>query len=99
MTSPREKIGPSANLEDIEHFQRQRTEDEDEGVTYDDELDQKRVLDDMVHDHDLADLPLQRAKDRDTPESRGNLPVDDEARGEKRRQQYKGGADLVSETD
>ena len=97
--NPRERIGPSANLEDIEQFQRQRTEDEDEGVTYDDELDQKRVLDDTLHDHDVDDLPLQRAVDRDRPESRGNLPVDDEARGEKRRQQYKGGADLVSETD
>lgn len=97
--SPKERIGPTANLEDIEQFQRQRTEEEDEGVNYDEELDQKRVLDDAVHDHDLADLPFDRAVDRDTPESRGSLPVDDEARGEKRRQQYKGGAELVSETD
>jgi len=97
--SPKERIGPTANLEDVEQFQRQRTEEEDEGVTYDDELDQKRLLDDTMHDHDLADLPLDRAVERDTPESRGSLPVDDEARGEKRRQQYKGGADLVSETD
>jgi hypothetical protein len=52
-----------------------------------------------VHDHDIDDLPLQRQVDRDRPESRGTLPVDDEARGEKRRQQYKGGAGLVSETD
>ena len=97
--NPKERIGPSANLEDVEQFQRQRTEDEDEGVSYDDELDQKRVLDDTLHDHDVADLPLPRAVDRDRPESRGNLPIDDEDRGEKRRQQYKGGADLVSETD
>jgi hypothetical protein len=97
--SPKERIGPTANLEDIEQFQRQRTEEEDEGVTYDDELDQKRVLDDTMHDHDVADLPLERGVERDTPESRGNLPVDDEARGEKRRQQYEGGAELVSETD
>jgi hypothetical protein len=94
-----ERIGPSANLEDIEQFQRQRTEEEDEGVTYDDELDQKRVLDDTMHDHDVNDLPIERAVDRDTPESRGSLPVDDEARGEKRRQQYKDGAEIVSETD
>jgi hypothetical protein len=97
--NPKERIGPSANLEDIEQFQRQRTEDEDEGVNYDDELDQKRLIDDAVHDHDVADMPLDRAVERDRPESRGNLPVDDEARGEKRRQQYKGGAGLVSETD
>jgi hypothetical protein len=97
--SPKERIGPSANLEDIEQFQRQRTEEEDEGVNYDDELDQKRVLDDMVHDHDVGDLPLERAVDRDRPESRGNLPVNDGARGEKRRQQYKGGAGMVSEMD
>jgi hypothetical protein len=94
-----ERIGPAANLEDIEHRQRMRTEEEDEGVTYDDELDQKRLLDDTVHDHDRDTLPIERAAERDQPESRGSLPVDDEARGEKRRQQYEGGAELVSETD
>ena len=94
-----ERIGPAANLEDIEHRQRMRTEEEDEGVTYDEELDQKRILDDAVHDHDLDTMPMERAVERDSPESRGNLPVDDEARGEKRRKQYEGGAELVSETD
>ncbi|BCS34263.1 hypothetical protein TBR22_A34920 [Luteitalea sp. TBR-22] len=95
----KERIGPSANLEDIEHRQRQRTEEEDEGVSYDDELDQKRLLDDAVHDHDVETMPLDRLIERDTPEQRGSLPVDDEARGEKRRKQYEGGAALVSETD
>jgi hypothetical protein len=95
----REHIGPSANLEDIEAHQRKRAPEEDEGVTYDDELDDKRVLDEAVHDHDIGDLPLNRLVDRDTPESRGNLGVDDEARGEKRKRQYEGGAELVSETD
>jgi hypothetical protein len=94
-----ERIGPAANLEEIEHRQRQRTEEEDEGVTYDDELDQKRLLDDTVHDHDVDTLPIERAVERDRPEDRGALPVDDEARGEKRRRQYEGGAEIVSETD
>ena len=95
----KEHIGPSANLEDIESHQRQRAPEEDEGVSYDDELDNKRVLDETVIDHDIPDLPLERLVDRDTPESRGSLAVDDEARGEKRKQQYEGGAELVSETD
>ena len=94
-----EKIGPAANLEEIEHRQRQRTDEEDEGVTYDDELDQKRLLDDTLHDHDVGTMPVDRAIERDRPEQRGTLPVDDEARGEKRRRQYEGGAKLVSETD
>jgi hypothetical protein len=94
-----EKIGPTANLEEIEHRQRQRTAEEDEGVTYDEELDQKRLLDDTLHDHDVDTMPVDRAIERDRPEQRGSLPVDDEARGEKRRTQYEGGAELVSETD
>ena len=94
-----ERIGPAANLEDIEHRQRQRTEEEDEGVTYDDEIDQKRILDDTVHDHDIDTMPIERAVERDRPESRGNLPVDDEDRGQKRREQYEGGAEIVSEID
>ncbi len=95
----KDDIGPTANLEDIEHRERQRTEDEDEGVTYDDELDQKRLLDDALHDHDVDSMPIERAVDRDGPEARGSLPVDDEARGEKRRQQYEDGAEFVSEID
>lgn len=94
-----ERIGPAANLEDVERRQLQRTEEEDEGVNYPDELDQKRLLDDAVQDHDIDTLPLERLADRDTPEQRGSSPVDDETRGEKRRKQYEGGADLVSEID
>ena len=97
--NPKEHIGPSANLEDIEQFQRQHTPDEDEGVTFDDELDQKRILDDLVVEGDADALPIERMVERDRPEDRGNLAVDDEARGEKRRKQYEGGAELVSETD
>jgi hypothetical protein len=96
---PREHIGPSANLEDIEQYQRQRAPEEDEGVTYDDELDQKRILDELVVEAEGDALPIDRLIERDRPEDRGSLPVDDEARGEKRRQQYEGGAELVSETD
>ena len=96
---PKEHIGPSANLEDIEQFQRQRAPEEDEGVTFDDELDQKRILDDLVVEGDADALPIERMVERDRPEDRGNLPVDDEARGEKRRKQYEGGAELVSEND
>ncbi|HTV03424.1 MAG TPA: hypothetical protein VMF13_22930 [Luteitalea sp.] len=95
----KEHIGPTANLEDIEHRQRQRAPEEDEGVTYDDDLDQKRVLDQTVEELDVDTMPVDRLIDRDTPESRGSLPVDDEARGEKRKKQYEGGAELVSETD
>ena len=94
-----ERIGPAPNLEDVEHRQRQRTEEEDEGVNYDDDLDLKRLLDDTVHDHDIDTMPVDRMHERDTPESRGSLPVDDEARGEKRKRQYDGGAEIVSETD
>ena len=94
-----EQTAPAANLEDIEQRQRQRTEEEDEGVTYDDELDQKRLLDETVIDHDIGDLPVDRLVERDTPESRGNPPVDDEVRGEKRKRQYEGGAEIVSEID
>ncbi len=94
-----ERIGPSANLEDIEQHQLKRTEEEDEGVHYDDELDQKRLLDDALLDNDVNTMPIDRAVERDGPEDRGSLPVDDEARGEKRRKQYEGGAEFVSETD
>ena len=96
---PKEHIGPSANLEDIEQFQRQRAPEEDEGVNFDDELDEKRILNDLVVEGDADALPIDRMIERDRPEDRGNLPIDDEARGEKRRKQYEGGAELVSETD
>ncbi len=95
----KERIGPTANLEDIEARQRQRTKEEDEGVHYDDELDQKRLLDDTLLDHDVESMPVDRLVDRDTPEDRGSTPVDDETRGEKRRRQYEDGAEFVSETD
>ena len=97
--NPKEHIGPSANLEDIEQFQRQRAPEEDEGVNYDEELDGKRVLDDLVLDNDVNTMPVDRLIDRDRPEDRGSLPIDDEARGEKRRKQYEDGAELVSEID
>ncbi len=97
--SRNERFGPAPNLEDVEHQQLKRTEEEDEGVNYDDELDQKRVLDEAMLDRESDTLPSERPVHRDSPEGRGSTTVTDETRGEKRKQQYEGGADLVSEID
>jgi hypothetical protein len=88
---------PGFTLEELEQQQRERAPEEDEGVTYDEELDQKRILDDALADESPI-LPSER-RDEDTPEERGSTYVDDEVRGQKRKEQYEGGADLVSELD
>lgn len=93
-----EQIDPVPNLEDVEFRQRQRTREEDEGVNYDDDLDLKRVLDETVEGRDVGTMPIDRIVERDRPEAR-EMPIDEEAREEKRRRQYEGGAEIVSETD
>ena len=93
-----EHIGPAPNLEDVQYRQRQPTKEEDEGMTYDDDLDLKRVIDETGEDRDVGTMPIDRIVERDRPEAR-EQPVDEEAREEKRKRQYKGGAEIVSETD
>jgi hypothetical protein len=88
---------PGFTVEELEQQQRQRAPEEDEGVTYDDELDQKRIIDDALSDESNV-LPSER-REEDTPDERGSTRVDDEVRGQKRKEQYEGGADLVSELD
>lgn len=89
---------PGFTLEELEQQQRQRAPEEDEGVTYDDELDEKRILDEVMQDQGDT-LPSERPREDDTPDERGSTHVDDEVRGQKRKEQYEGGADLVSELD
>lgn len=95
-----ERTGPAPNLESIEQDARRRAPEEDEGVNYDEELDQKRVLDDvMLEDGNDERLPSERLEHRDDPDDDGRAPGVDEQRQDKRRQQYDDGADLVSELD
>ena len=88
---------PGFTVEELEQQQRQRAPEEDEGVTYDDELDQKRIIDDALSDE--SNIPPSERREEDTPDERGSTRVDDEVRGQKRKEQYEGGADLVSELD
>jgi hypothetical protein len=97
--SRNKRTGPAPNLEALEQDQLKRTREEDEGVNYDDELDQKRILDEAMLDRRGDVLPSERDVDDDRPDQRGSTTVTDEARGETRRKQYEGGADLVSEID
>jgi hypothetical protein len=90
--------GPGFTLEELEQQDQRRAPDEDEGVTYDEELDEKRILDEAMQDQSDT-LPSERPRENDTPEQRGSSRVDDEVRGRKRKAQYKGGADVVSEID
>lgn len=95
-----ERTGPAPNLEALEQDELRRTPEEDEGVNYDDELDQKRVLDDvMLEDGNDDRMPSERLEHRDDPDEPGRAPGVDEQRQGKRRQQYDAGADLVSELD
>lgn len=95
-----ERTGPAPNLEGMEQQNLRRTEEEDEGVNYDDELDQKRILDDvMLEGGNDERMPSERLEHRDDPDEVGRAPGVDEQRQEKRRQQYDDGADLVSELD
>lgn len=90
--------GPAPNLEALERNEQRRAPEEDEGVTFDEELDEKRIIDEELAEGDNT-LPSERPKERDTPEQRGSTRVDDEIRGETRKAQYDEGADLVSELD
>lgn len=96
--STNDDIEPGFTLEELEQQQRERAPEEDEGVNYDDEIDEKRILDDVMLDQGTT-LPSERAREDDTPEERGSTRVDDEVRGQKRKEQCEGGADLVSELD
>ena len=67
------RIGPAPNLEDIERAQLARTEEEDEGVNYDDELDAKRVLDETSGDRE-GPLPSEKRRDSSTPPDQRPIP-------------------------
>lgn len=65
------RIGPAPNLEDLQRNALKRAPEEDEGVTYDDELDAKRVLDESLGDRG-PELPSER---RRWPRAAGEGPI------------------------
>lgn len=75
-------------LEDVERQQMAPAPEEDQGVNYDDELDEKRVLDETLRDDDPR-LPSERRRPRATdppppiPQPPGDgLPTDVTGRDE-----------------
>lgn len=96
--STNDDIEPGFTLEDLERQQGQRAPEEDEGVNRDDEMDEKGIVDAALLDQGTT-LPSERALEHDSPGHRGSTRVDDEVRGQKRKEQYDDGADLVSELD